>query len=469
MNYDYQEIDSIINAGSVAVVGASNRPTKFGYMFTRSQIAMGFDGPLYLVNRNEDEIMGRRAYPDLESLPEPPELVYLTIPASKSLDVLRECARIGVKAVIMMASGFREAGRRGVGLEEEALSIAREGGFRIVGPNCFGIYNPRNRLTLLPGHDFSTRPGDVAFISQSGGYSAHVARQGKSMGIDFSAVVSYGNAADLNETDLIRYFSEDSRTRIITAYLEGVSGGPLFIEVLREAAAAKPVIIWKVGRSESSRRAVLSHTGSLAGSPELWEGLVRQCGAIEACGVDELLDVVSALKSIGRHPGRRVLICGGGGGLGTYGADLAESHGLVLPDLEASTEARLREMLDRAGAVVGNPLDIGAPLIPAPFLETAVRQAAANATTDILLFDLAVNFGHDVSGDFGLDRAHDILVDARKQSRKPVAVVLYTRSFDPDDMRFETISRRMRARLADAGIPVFPTMERAIKAIAAIN
>src|SRR5450759_3982482 len=148
VDYDFQQIDAILNARSLAVVGASNSPTKFGYMFTRSQVTMGFDGPLYLVNSNEDEIMGRPAYPDIRSLPQAPDLVYLTIPTHRSMEVLKDCADVGVKAVIITASGFREIGERGKELEAEALEISRAGGFRIIGPTCFGIYKPRTGLTL---------------------------------------------------------------------------------------------------------------------------------------------------------------------------------------------------------------------------------------------------------------------------------------------------------------------------------
>ena len=469
MDYDFQQIDGIINARSMAVVGASNSPTKFGYMFTRSQVTMGFDGPLYLVNSNEDEILGRPAYPDLLSLPTAPDLVYLTIPAHRSVEVLADCASVGVKAVIMMASGFSEVGEPGKRLEQEALDIARRGGFRMIGPNCFGIYNPRNRLTLLPGHDFSKSAGNVAFISQSGGYSAYVARQGKSLGIDFSAVISYGNAADLDESDFLEYFTDDPDTRIIAAYIEGVRDGARFARALDRAAAAKPFILWKVGAGESSRRAVLSHTGSLAGSVELWDALIKKSGAIEASGVDELLDIVLTLKHFGKSPGRRLLICGGGGGLGTYGADLAEREGLVVPELDPGTLQRLQEVLEHAGAVAGNPLDIGAPLIPMPFLEDALFEAGANPTTDILLFDLAVNFGYDVAGDFGIERTVELLGEARRRSGAHVSAVLYSRSFEPDDMRFETMLRRMRKRLHAAGVPVFPSMERAVRAISRVN
>jgi len=469
LRFDFNQIDNIINARSIAIVGASNNPGKFGYLFAASQLSMGFTGQVYLVNPREKEIMGREAFPDLPSLPQPPDLVYVTVPARLSMGVLSDCVASGVKGVVLMASGFREMGESGLELEHKALDLAAEGGFRIIGPNCFGIYNPRNHLTLLPGYDFSTVPGDVAFISQSGGFSAHVARLGGSLGIRFSAVISYGNAADLDETDLLRYFTLDDRTGIITGYLEGVRNGNEFVEALKGAAASKPVVLWKVGKGKSAGRAVTSHTGSLAGSSEIWESLMRQCGVIEASGVEELCDVVLALKSMGRNPGRRLLISGGGGGLGTYGTDLAEEAGLEVPPLAGETLSRMEEALGRAGAVAGNPMDIGAPLIPLPTFESAVRSAAINPTTDILVFDLAVNFAHGLAGEEGLDAAADVLIESGRRSGKPVAVALYSRSCDPGDLTFEEILRRLRATLLDAGVAVFPSMKRAIRAISLIN
>ena len=469
MRFDFNQIDKIINARTIAIVGASNNPGKFGYVLPLSQISMGFTGRMYLVNPREKEIMGNKAFPDIRSLPEVPDLVFLTVPAHLSMDVLSECAGTGVKGVIMIASGFGEIGESGRRLEAEALELAREGGFRIIGPNCFGIYNPRNHLTLLPGFDFSTVPGNVAFISQSGGFSAHVARLGGSLRIRFSAVISYGNAADLDETDLLRYFTLDDQTGIISGYLEGVRNGNEFVGALKEAAASKPVVLWKVGKSKSAGRAVVSHTGSLAGSSEIWDSLMRQCGVIEASGVEELCDVVVALKSMGRNPGRRLLISGGGGGLGTYGADLAEEAGLEVPPPADETLSRMSEALGRAGAVAGNPMDIGAPLIPLPAFESAVRSAAMNPTTDILVFDLAVNFAHGLAGEEGLNAAADILIESGRRSGKPVAVALYSRSCDPGDLRFEEILRRLRSTLLDAGVAVFPSMRRAIRAISRVN
>jgi acyl-CoA synthetase (NDP forming) len=469
MGFDFAQIDGILNARSIAIVGASSNPLKFGGMLTASQLAMGFTGPVYLVNPNEEEILGHKAYPDLLSLPEPPDLVYIVIPADRSLEVLEQCGQRGVKGVVMIPAGFREAGEEGAALEQEVLRLAGEGGFRIIGPNCFGIYNPRNRLTLLPGYDFSTSPGDVAFLSQSGGLSSHVARLGQSLGIHFSAIVSYGNGVDIDAADLLRYFARDPQTGVIGAYLEGVRNGRAFLDALKEAASQKPVVLWKVGKAASSQQAVMSHTGSLAGSVEIWEAAFRQTRVIQASGIDEVCDVLLALRHLGWRPGRRILVSGGGGGLGTNAADLAGLAGLDIPPLNERTDRKLTEILGRAGAVVSNPLDIGTPLLPLPMFEATMREAAANPSTDVLIFDLAMNFAMRMAGEEGLYQVADVLTRVREESGKPVVMVLYSRACDPDDLEPERVLRNMRSKLLEKGVAVFPSMRRAIRAIALVN
>ena len=469
MGFDFEEIDAILNARSIAIVGASNNPLKFGGMLTASQLAMGFDGPVYLVNPNEEEIMGHKAYPDLLSLPEPPELVYIVIPADQSLEELRRCGQVGAKGVVMIPAGFRESGEEGRALEQEVLRLAREGGFRIIGPNCFGIYNPRNRLTLLPGYDFSPSPGDVAFLSQSGGLSSHVARLGQSLGLHFRAIVSYGNGVDIDETDLIRYFARDPQTGVIGAYLEGVRDGRAFLEALKEAASRKPVVLWKVGKAASSQQAVMSHTGSLAGSAAIWEAALRQTRVIQVSGIDEVCDVLLALRHLGWRPGRRVLVSGGGGGLGTHAADLAGLAGVDIASLDAETEKRLNEILGRVGAVVSNPLDIGTPLLPLPMFEATMREAANNPSTDVLIFDLAMNFALRMAGEEGLYQVAEVLIRTRQESGRPVVMVLYSRASDPDDLEPERILRQMRSKLLHKDVAVFPSMRRAIRAISLLN
>ncbi len=465
----FEEIHGIINARSLAIVGASDKPGKFGTHLTTSQLAMGFKGPVYLVNPGGGEILGRKVYPDLGSLPEAPELVYVAVPALRSLPILRECARAGVKGVVMVASGFREAGEEGHRLEQEALHTARQGGFRIIGPNCFGIYNPRNLLTLAPGHDFSTEPGDIAFLSQSGGYSAHVARLGKSLGLPFRAVISYGNGSDLDERHFLRYFGQDSGTGIVAAYLEGTRDGRGFLESLSEAAERKPVVIWKVGRGEAARRAVSSHTGSMAGAHPVWNAALSRRGVIQVSGLDELGDVLVALKHLGPDPGKRVMFVGGGGGLGAFAADLAEAEGLELPPLEEPAGNALREILEGAGAVAGNPLDIGTPLIPLRRFEAVLRAASAQASADVLVLDLAVNFAMLLGGTEGMVRVAEILARVRSESGRPMAAVLYSSAFDPDDLEPERALRQMRSILLKRSVAVFPSMPRAMRALSLVN
>jgi len=465
----FLELHGIVNARSLAIVGASDKPGKFGTLLTASQLAMGFAGPVYLVNPAAGEILGQRVYRSLLDLPEDPDLVYVAVPAHGSLSVLRECARRRVKGVVMVASGFREAGQDGLRLEQEALCTAREGGFRIIGPNCFGIYNPRNRLTLTPGHDLSTVPGDIAFFSQSGGYAAHVARLGKSLDLPFRAVISYGNGADLDARHFLRYFGQDSGTGIVAGYLEGTRDGRGFLAALAETAARKPVVIWKVGQGEASSRAVASHTGSLAGAHPVWNGALSRRGVVQVSGVDELMDVLVAWKCLGPNPGRRVFFVGGGGGLGAYAADVAEAEDLVLPPLEESAAADLREVLQGAGAVAANPLDIGAPLIPLTRFEAVLRRAAAQASAGVLLLDLAVNFAMLLGGGEGMVRVAEILGRVRAETRRPLAAVLYSRACDPDDLEPERILRRMRSILLSRSVAVFPSLPRAMRALSLLN
>jgi acyl-CoA synthetase (NDP forming) len=469
VGFDFEQIDAILNARSIAIVGASNNPQKFGGILTASQLTMGFAGPVYLVNPNEKEIMGHETHPDLLSLPETPDLVYIVIPAHRSLEVLEQCGQRGVKGVVMIPAGFRETSEEGKDLEQKVLLTARQGGFRIIGPNCFGIYNPRNRLTLMPGADFSTTPGDVAFLSQSGGFSNHIVRLGQSLGLRFSALVSYGNGVDIDAPDLLRYFARDPRTRVVGAYLEGVRDGRAFLEALKEGASEKPVVLWKVGKAATSQRAVMSHTGSLAGSAEIWEAALRQTRVIQASGIDEICDVLLALRHLGWKPGRRLLVSGGGGGLGANAADLAALAGLEIPPLNGGTGRKLTEILSRAGAVVSNPLDIGTPLLPLPMFEATMREAAHNPSTDVLVFDLAMNFAKRLAGEEGLYQVADVLTQVREESGKPVVMVLYSRACDDDDLEPERILRKMRSMLLDKGVVVFPSMRRAIRAIALIN
>ncbi len=464
----WRSLDAMINARSLAVVGASEKPMKFGSLFLKSQLDFGFKGRIYPVNPGEKTVFGLPCYPTLSSLPEVPELVYVAVPAHRALSVLEECVSLRVKGVVILASGFREAGPEGRELEKRALELARKGGFRIIGPNCFGIYNPRSGLTLLPGRDFSREEGDIAFISQSGGYAAHVGRLGKDLGLRFRAIVSYGNACDVDEADLLEYFAQDEGTSAIACYLEGVKDGRRFYSVLKRACTTRPVVIWKVGRSEASVRAVSSHTGSMAGSSKIWGALIRQCGAAEARGVTEICGILSIVERLGPNPGKRLLFIGGGGGLGTWAADLAEEAGLTMPRLSAETKGKLKALLFYPGASVGNPLDMGTPAVHPQLFGEILLSAVEDPEIEVILFDMALNFAYDLVGERVWELA-SLLRRSAAETRKAIIAVIYNRAQGPDDLGLERKLREIRSFLHQGGVPTFTDVKEAIGCLANAN
>jgi len=244
-------------------------------------------------------------------IPESIDFAMITVPAKIVPSVLEDCLAKGVKAVEIFTAGFSETGEKGRILEEELVKITKRG-IRAIGPNCFGVYCPASRLTLLPGADFSTESGPVAFISQSGGHAQEIAREATGSGIRFSKVISYGNACDLNEVDFLEYLAHDPETRIIAAYMEGPRDGQRFMKLVQDVSKTKPVLIWKVGLTREGAQAVSSHTASLGGEEATWGAFFKQTGAVRVESKEELIDTIMALLHLPPSTGRRVAVIGGG-------------------------------------------------------------------------------------------------------------------------------------------------------------
>ena len=258
-----------------------------------SLVRYEFEGRLYPVNPKVDEILGLKAYPNVRDIPGPVDHVICSIPAPLVPQLIEDCVAKGVKVVHMFTAGFSETGEEeGVRLEAKILQIAKRGGIRLIGPNCMGIYCPSSHISF--DEAFPKESGVVGFFSQSGANASELAHMGALRGIHFSKVVSYGNALDLNEVELLEYFIQDPETEIIAAYIEGVKDGQRFVRLLREAAQVKPTIVLKGGRTQSGTGAVASHTGSLAGEDEVFDALCRQMGAIRVYSLEELADVIQA-------------------------------------------------------------------------------------------------------------------------------------------------------------------------------
>ena len=252
-------------------------PQSQGYEFVQGLVEIGFPGPVHPVNPKLDELLGQKAYPRLEAIPGPVDFVISAVPASATLELVEGAKAKGAKLIHLFTARFSETGRDDAAeLERELKRRVKEAGIRVIGPNCMGLYYPKAKLTFDPR--LPTEPGDVGFLTQSGSHAFRVTGRGKERGLRFSKVISYGNALDLDEADFLDHFAEDPDTSVIAAYVEGIRDGRRFFSALRRAAARKPVIVLKGGRSAAGHAAASSHTAALAGQMKVWRGAVRQAG-----------------------------------------------------------------------------------------------------------------------------------------------------------------------------------------------
>ena len=308
-----QQLDRIFNPRGFALFGGIGSPGSFGQFILLSHIKYGYPGRLYPISPKGGEVAGLKVYKRLSDVEGPVDLASISVPATAVPGVLRDCLTQGVAGAQIHSSGFGETGRvEDAALETEIVGIAAQG-IRVIGPNCFGIHTPRGGLTLLPGFDFSREPGPIAMISQSGGVATDLGHEAPSLGLGLSKVISFGNGCDLDGATLLEYLAEDSDTFYIAAYIEGVRDGRQFLQVLRQTTRRKPVIVWKAGLTRLGRRAARSHTGSMAGGAETWDGVLRQAGAAPVQGLDEILDALVALTYL-KNIGPRIAFMGGGGG-----------------------------------------------------------------------------------------------------------------------------------------------------------
>jgi len=378
-----------------------------------------------------------------------------------------------VRGAEVFTAGFAETGdARAMALERELALIARRG-IRIIGPNCFGIYCPASGLTLLPGGDFPRESGPVAFISQSGGHAVEFALQARGRGICFSKVISYGNGCDLNEADLLEYMAQDDETKIVAIYIEGPREGRRFAQLVRDLALRKPVIIWKAGLTQAGGRAVHSHTASLAGEEAIWGALFKQTAAVPVRSLEEMADTVLAFLHLPASTGRRVGVIGGGGGISVAAADACDRVGLDVPPFDDSVQQKLRETLPAAGTSVRNPVDIGAPLVPPEAFERVLESVASADCIDTIIATQAMFYV--LGGTFGPRPAERerflqglIETPARVRDRfgKPIVIVLPVGGDEVEMVEAERGRREIRDQYLSMGIPPYPTLERAARAVA---
>jgi len=457
----------LFSPNSVAIVGASSNPFSGGYQFTRFLIDHGFQGKLYLVNPTSSEILGLKVYPRLIEIPESNlDYVISCIPAEGVLSLLEDCSKKNVKLVHLFTARLKETGRdKETKLQGEILEKARRLGIRILGPNCMGIYYPK--LGLSFNHELPRETGPVGGFFQSGGGAGEFVRYAALRGVRFSKIISYGNASDIDETELLNYFTSDSETKVIASYIEGVKDGGKFVEALALATKKKPVIILKGGRGRTGAKLALSHTASLAGSVKVWQAVFKQYGAIMVSNFQELIDQVVAFTFLPPITGRRVIIAGGGGGKSMVSADVWEEEGFELPELSVELRKKIKKQDPEIWDWVRNPIDAslfqGTSLSDIDLLEWISNEdkfdiLVANLTQDDPLPKdiwekvLASNFLRST-------------VAIRKKG-KPVVCIIETGEIGLAEMeswKWKAIAETRR-QIINQGLAVFPSPERAARA-----
>jgi acyl-CoA synthetase (NDP forming) len=448
-----EELDYIFKPRSIAIIGATSNPRKFGFRFVHYIKEHRYEGKIYPVNPKGGEVLGLKIYPSLDSIDDKVDLAVVLTAGETVPQAIKECGIKGVKGVVVISAGFGELGGEGKRLEEEALRIARSMGIRLVGPNCLGIVNLEIGLNATTCAVVPKDKGSLGFISQSGSSLELLFSLSGERGIYFNKVVSSGNEADLNLVDYLEYFSHDPSINVILMYIEGIGekNGRRFLELARNTTPQKPVVALKVGRTAVAEMAISTHTGALVGNAGLYSAVFKQSGIIEAKTFEELFDYGLAFSG-GRIPtGDRVAIMGPGGP-GISAADVSAEEGILIPEFSKQTKEHFKRIVPAFMAGLRNPLDI-TPSLPMDEREQIYLTLLEDENTDgaIIL----------TSALFYMKKFSEIIPRVYAKSSKPVFVGSIM------SMTLPEIQETARV-LGKAGIPFYPSPERAAKAYSVI-
>jgi acyl-CoA synthetase (NDP forming) len=368
-------LDPFFNGKSLALIGASANPNKWGFRILANIVAGNFTGSIYPINPKGGTLFGLEIYPSLNKIPQSVDLAVITIPAEKVAMALEECARKGIRSVVVISSGFSETGEEGRLLEKQLALSAKDKGLHFIGPNTMGIFSAKTSLhALMP--PVQPLRGGVSYVSQSGNVGVQMLGWGMERGVGFSKFVSSGTEGNIPIENYLEYFASDPDTKVILAYLEGLKDGKQFLEVSRKAALAKPVIMFKGGKTDAGSKAAQSHSGALASRYSLFKAACHQVGIVEVETTDGLLDCTSTFLHNPLPRGKRIAVLTRGGGWGVVAADACREWGLELPDLPDRVIEKLNQVLPAYWSH-GNPIDMAATLNPEALprcLETLIKE-----------------------------------------------------------------------------------------------
>ncbi|MBI2288431.1 MAG: CoA-binding protein, partial [Chloroflexi bacterium] len=401
------------------------------------------------------EALGVKNYASLRDIPEPVDLVIVSVPRAVAPAILEDCIAKDAAAAFFFTSGFAETDtEEGIRLERRLKERAEQVNFHLIGPNCMGIYNPQ--VGIKQSRDQADLSGPVGFISQSGTMANTFSREMQVQGMGINKSVSFGNGIVLDSTDYLEYFGRDPEIKVIGMYLEGVKDGRRFLKVLREVCTRKPVVILKGGRTAEGGRAIASHTGSLAVPRAIWDAVVKQCGAIKVASIEELIDTIKALLYLAPVRGDRVAITGGSGGQSVAIADVFAEAGLKVPLLTQQSYDELVTFFSLIGGSYRNPVDTGNS--NRREMKRIMEILERDANMDNLVLLVTARFW----GGLEQMEAHiNAAVDIRQRTAKPVlAIISY--SFSPEEVEQ---ARNIIQKFQGGGVPAFIALERGANAL----
>jgi len=441
-----RNLDCIFKPSRVAIVGASDRPTSVGYTLLRNMISAGFQGVVYPVNPARESVQGIQAYPDVASLPKPPDLAIVATPAATVPDIARQCGETGVNGLIVISAGFRESGEAGMTLEQQLTDqVAQFPDMRMIGPNCLGVIVPGIKLNASFAGAMP-KDGHIAFISQSGALCASILDWALQENIGFSNFVSIGNMADVGFGELIDYFGEDPRTRSIILYIESLTDARGFMSAARAFSRTKPIVAYKSGRFAESAAAAASHTGALAGEDAVFDAAFERAGIERVFEIDDVFDCAELLARQRPVRGRRLAIVTNAGGPGVMATDSLLSLGGELATLGDETIANLDDHLPPFWSH-GNPVDVLGDATPERFADACdiVQKDRGVDSTLVILTPQAMTDATATAVALGASTARD---------RKPVLAAW---------MGGQMVAGGIQV-LNQVGIPTYATPESGVRA-----
>jgi acyl-CoA synthetase (NDP forming) len=455
---DLAKLARAFNPRCVVVVGDSRR-NNFGWLRAQSN----FKGKLYSVQVNPETVKEIRAlgienHASLMDIPEEIDLVIVAVPREAVLRVVEDCIRKDVAAVHLFAAGFAETDtKEGIELERQLADRARQANLHVIGPNCFGIFNPGIGLRQSE-EQYTGVSGQAGFISQSGNLALAFSLEAHLQGIDISKSVSFGNGIVLDSADYLEYLGRDPETKVIGMYLEGVKDGKRLLRVLGEIAAKKPVLIWKGGRTEEGSRAIASHTGSLAVPQTIWDAAVSQHGAMKISSMEEMIDTVKALLYLPPVRGDGVGVAGGSGGQSVIVADVFAEAGLRVSSLTPESYEELASFFVLIGGGYPNPIDTGGNVNRLE-IRRIMQVLERDANIDNLVMIVSTKPGWNVTPQ-QVEENIRLLDDIKKATQKPVMALVYFSTHNAEE-----VARGIMLKLREKGIPAFPSVERGARAL----